>query len=225
METPQNIGLFEDDRAKRYDTFVQDWIPNYTVFTQMLPPLLAHTIPKPLLVVGCGTGSEMLACKQHHADWPMTGIDLSPQMITQAQEKLKDHTQVVLLEGEVATLPTDVVFGAATLILVLHFVKDDGSKLALLQGIANRLEPGAPFILKDIFGAPKLLEANLDIWCNTLPTHLPLEEKEERKVRIAEKLHHIPEQRLSDLLQEAGFKPPTRFYQNTIYGAWMTTKA
>lgn len=225
METTKNIGLFENERATGYDSFVQKWIPYYAEFIQLLPALLQRYQQQPLLVVGSGTGSEIQAFKQVEPQWSITGIDLSPQMVAQAREKLKGMTGVELLTGEVKDMPRQAVFGASTLILVLHFVKDDGSKLALLQEIAARLETGAPLIIKDIYGDAAGLQANLALWYQTLSNDLPKADKQERFERIPQKLHYIPEERLAALLVAAGFEVPTRFYQQTIYGAWITYKA
>lgn len=225
METIKNIGLFENERATGYDNFVQKWIPYYAEFIRLLPALLQRYQQQPLLVVGAGTGSEIQAFKQAQPNWTITGIDLSPQMVAQAQEKLKGLTGVELLTGEVKDMPRNAAFGAATLILVLHFVKDDGSKLALLQEIAARLETGAPLIIKDIYGNADELQTNLSLWYQILSDDLPEADKQERFERIPQKLHYISEKRLAALLVAAGFETPMRFYQQTIYGAWITYKA
>ncbi|NJL18000.1 MAG: class I SAM-dependent methyltransferase [Nitrospira sp.] len=38
-------------------------------------------------------------------------------------------------------------FDAATAFLALHFVPDDGARLAQLKAIHDRLKPGAPFLM------------------------------------------------------------------------------
>lgn len=48
-------------------------------------------------------------------------------------------------------MPTTPLYDAATCILAMHFVPDDGSKLALLQSIAQRLKSSTVFILVDVF--------------------------------------------------------------------------
>lgn len=42
------------------------------------------------------------------------------------------------------------------LMLVMHFVRDNGSKLRLLKNIAQRLKPRSKLILADLHGDPSL---------------------------------------------------------------------
>ena len=121
----------------------------------------------------------------------------------------------------VSDLASDKLYGAATLVLVLHFFPDDGSKQSLLEDISSRLEAGASFVLMDIFGSGTEIRHNLNIFRKTLPAGLTPEEISER---IEQHIHYIPEERLIDLLTNAGFEKPVRFHQSTIYGGWITRK-
>jgi tRNA (cmo5U34)-methyltransferase len=53
-----------------------------------------------------------------------------------------------LIQGVVADAPAGP-FDAATCILVMGLVPDDGAKLDLLREVRRRLKPGAPFVLAD----------------------------------------------------------------------------
>lgn len=151
----KKIEIFENERATGYDQFVEKWIPNYHYFMDHLPNLLIETNPKELLVVGCGTGNEILRFARSPVDWRITGIDPSPDMIVHAREKLKDYNNIELIEGLITDLSADKKYNAATLLLVLHFIENE---------------------------------------------------------------------RLSELLQEAGFEKPLRFFQSSIYMGWITQK-
>ncbi|MEM9338022.1 MAG: class I SAM-dependent methyltransferase [Bacteroidota bacterium] len=218
-------AIFENKRAANYDQFVQNWIPNYQYFIEHLPRLLSEAAREELLVVGCGTGNEMLTILQQTADWKMTGVDPSPEMIRQAREKLKDYSGVSLVDGEITTLPGTPSFGAATLLLVLHFLEDNGDKLQLLQNISDRLKPGAPFVMLDITGTQQEIKDNLQVLKCLIPPEIDEEEIQERLKRIANELHHVSETRLVALLKAAGFETPLRFFQNSIYRGWLTRKS
>ena len=220
----QKVEIFENQRAAGYDQFVETWIPNYHYFMDIAPRLLRHTSNKDLLVVGCGTGAEIERFVRTPEPWRITGIDPSPEMIAQARENLKEAEHVRLVEGVITDLDTSHLFGAATLLLVLHFMADDGTKLALLKDIAIRLEKDAPFILLDITGDQNQLKANLKILKLLLPAGLEEEDIAHRMTRIEHNLHSISEKRLGELLMEAGFEAPLRFFQNSIYMGWMTKK-
>ena len=61
--------------------------------------------------------------------WHITGIDLSIEMLQQARKNLGRFPYIQLINSSVDKLSEGTNFGAATLLLVLHFLEDDGSKL------------------------------------------------------------------------------------------------
>ncbi|BFP43476.1 class I SAM-dependent methyltransferase [Flavobacteriaceae bacterium GF1] len=225
METTEkDLVIFEGERAANYDSFVQQWIPNYEYFMSTFPKLLAKASEKTMLAVGCGTGNELIALKEFDGEWYIKGVDPSPEMIHFAQQKLASYEEVEFLIGEVGQLENQKLFGAATLILVLHFIKYPNEKLALLREIQRRLKPGAPFVIMGIFGNREQLRGNLKVLESLLPNDLSEKEIEERLERITNSLHRTSEEELRKLLERAGFKSPTRFFQTTIYSGWITQK-
>ncbi|MEM1003483.1 MAG: class I SAM-dependent methyltransferase, partial [Bacteroidota bacterium] len=179
------------------------------------------TTSKNLLVVGCGTGAEI---QRFSSEWQITGLDPSPDMIIQARQNLYDFKNVSLIEGVVSDLNHSNPFGAATLLLVLHFMEDDGTKLQLLMDIAKRLETGSPFVILDITGHKEQIKGNLNILKSILPEELSDEDVQDRLNRIKTQLHAVSEERLIELLVLSGFEKPLRFFQNSIYMGWMTKK-
>jgi tRNA (cmo5U34)-methyltransferase len=220
----KKVEIFEKDRAAGYNQFVETWIPNYHYFLDRLPKLLREAAPKDLLVVGCGTGNEIERFVQTSEHWQITGIDPSPEMIEQAREKLLDFKNVNLVEGLVTDLDVSKKYGAATLLLVLHFLDDKGQKQNLLKAIAERLEPGAPFVMLDITGDKEQLQKNLKILRLLWPDGLDEEEMKNRLTRIENELHCISEKRVSEICVEAGFESPLRFFQSAVYMGWITKK-
>lgn len=218
------VELFENDRASGYNQFVDVWIPGYRYFFSLLPKLMYDAIAKDLLVVGCGTGNEIEELVRTSEQWSITGIDPSPEMMQQAKEKLQGFNNVSLVTGVLSDLDLERKFSAATLLLVLHFLEDNGDKLQLLQDISARLVPGATFIMLDITGDKNEIQQNLNVLRLLLPDGLDEQEIEKRLNRIENELYAVSEQRLFELLNEAGFEAPVRFFQSAIYSGWMTRK-
>lgn len=219
----KHIEIFENERALGYNAFVDGWIPNYRYFLEKLPQILREVPNKNLLSVGCGTGNEIEQfCNDD--EWQITGIDPSPEMMQQAAAKLKNYQNVQLFQGTVEQYRPSKLYGAASLLLVLHFMKDDGSKLQLLTQIAQKLEPKAPLILLDITGSKTQIKDNLNILKLLLPKDFPEVDIAKRFHRIEHELHAVSEERLSHLLHEAGFGRPCRFFQTSIYMGWMAYK-
>jgi tRNA (cmo5U34)-methyltransferase len=185
---------------------------------------LRQTARKDLLVVGCGTGNEIERFVQTGEHWQVTGVDPSPEMIKQAREKLQHFRNVSLIEGLVGDLDVNRKYGAATLLLVLHFLDDKNEKQSLLKEIAERLQPGAPFVMLDITGDKEQIKRNLEVLRLLLLNSLDEEQIKNRLARIENDLHYISEKRLSEVCVAAGFEPPLRFFQSAVYMGWMTTK-
>jgi tRNA (cmo5U34)-methyltransferase len=218
------VEMFENERATGYNQFVETWIPNYHYFLDRLPKLLSETSPKDLLIVGCGTGNEVARFIQAPEHWEITGIDPSPEMIRQASEKLQSYENVTLIEGLLTDINVDKKYGAATLLLVLHFLEDDGNKLRLLKNISERLVSGATFVMLDITGDKNEIKQNLKVLRFLLPDGLDEEQISNRLNRIENELYYVSEERLSELCAEAGFESPIRFFQSAIYTGWLTKK-
>lgn len=176
------------------------------------------------MVVGCGTGNEILRFARSQVEWRITGIDPSPDMIVQAREKLKDCDKVELIEGLITDLSADKKYNAATLLLVLHFIEDNGNKQQMLKAIANRLVAGAKLVMLDMTGDKQQIRDNLQVLKLLLPEGVDKQEISERLNRIENKFFTVSEERLSELLQEAEFEKPLRFFQSSIYMGWITQK-
>lgn len=221
------IAIFQGQRAADYDGFANAWIPFYPQLLGSLPQLIttdSMTAVEKVLVVGSGTGNGVLALAQQRPNWKILGIDPSADLVAQAREKLSGFAVVDLREGYVQDLPEQTQYDAATLMLVLHFLPDDGSKLELLMAIAKRMKPGATLVLADIYGSERELAAGLQLLRRLLPLHLDKDTVDQRMAMLPQRIKYISEARLSELLIQSGFEPPRRFFQAAIYGAWLTRK-
>src|SRR5699024_3559284 len=121
--------------------------------------------------------------------------DPSPEMIRQAREKLQSNHNITLIEGLVTGLDIKKKYGAATLLLVLHFLEDDGHKLSLLKDIAERLNPGATFVMLDISGDKNQIRQNLKVLRLLLPDGLDEAQISKRLSRIENELFAVSEER------------------------------
>ena len=223
---------FDRAKAESYDSVIRRVIPGYETLHRMTRLLLEGELPEAarLLVVGAGTGEEVVSLGSHERDWTFTGVDPSDDMLAVARGRIYEaglagHARLV--RGTVADLAVDETFHAATLILVLQFLPDDGAKLALLRDINARLEPGAPLVLVDLHGDRNeahfqcLMEAwrrwQLDAW-------IPADEVEQTMEHVAQGVHFVPEQRILDLLEEAGFQGAASFFGTFLFGGWIAWK-
>lgn len=100
-----------------------------------------------VLVVGAGGGREAEALLPSEHGFRLLGVDPSADMLALVTP---EPVRLELVQGLVEDLPAEPAFDAATALLVMHFLPDDGAKLAFLQQVRARLVPGGPLVLADV---------------------------------------------------------------------------
>lgn len=220
---------FDSSYGSAYEMTVRRAIPAHEHTMRMAAALLAARLPEDaeILVVGAGGGMEICELGAVRPGWRMTGVDPSALMIDLARERVARHgltDRVALLHGTADSLPDGLRFDAATCMMVMHMLPDDGTKAALLAPIAARLRPGAPLILTDAFG-DALPEQYVQAW-RWFQRGMGRQPEEiaalEQQVRAG--VHFVPEPRIAALLGEAGFTPPLQFCHAFWFGGWVTEK-
>lgn len=222
---------FNGDWSNEYDDIAQKIIPAYHSIYELTHHLLRDKLDKEarILVAGAGTGKEIIDCSQNNPQWSFTGFDPAEPMLSIAREKVESAS----LEGRISLvsgLIDDVVekdFDAATSILVMHFLPDDGTKLKFLTDIGDRLRSGAVFILVDLEGEVGSDEYNSlnAAWKNqqffkrgdndTVTKEFAMREKE---------VQFIPQERIESLLKESGFIKIYKFFKAYTFGGYVAQK-
>jgi tRNA (cmo5U34)-methyltransferase len=228
--TDQIVRRFEQpERAAGYDDRVRKIIPGYDILHQIVHVVLSAELPAEasVLVVGAGTGQELLQMSQAHSGWRFTAIEPAKPMADIAQEKLKragTADRVTWHAGTLEDFPGEDLFDAATLLMVLHLVSEE-DQYPLLTSLSERLNPGAPFILADIFGDPtttryKRMNTLTKAWAEKAG----LDSKALEEVfgsAPRDDFHVFTEERLKGWLKGAGFIDVQRIYQALRVGAWL----
>ena len=223
---------FDRDRANQYDLDIRKAIPGYESLHDMAYSLLQTSLSESarLLVVGSGTGMELVNYSQLNPQWSLTGVDPSMEMMAIAKEQLLSvglQEQVNLHTGYVNSVPETEPMDAATLILVMHFLPDDGAKLELLENIARRLKPGAKLIIADLYGdkSTAYFEQFTKAWKSLYFSKLDGETREKAEANfqtsISNSIYFVTEARIIQLLQTAGFSEVTKFYNAFLFGGWI----
>jgi len=191
------------------------------IFSALIP--VSIDVPD-ILIVGCGTGNEIDALFSSGLECNITGIDPSPEILQIAESKLGKHHKLKLINGVANDLQNGLTFQVTTLMLVLHFIPDNGEKLMLLKEIAVKLDQNATLLIVDIFGEKNEIDLNLSILKNHLRSKIHAEKLVARLERIRNKIHYIDENRLSELCQLAGFSQPIRIHQSMIFAGWVVSR-
>lgn len=203
------------------------FMPGHAGVLQMAGLLLAERTPADghVLVVGAGGGLDTRALAKAGPGWRFTGVDPAPHMLALARTVVGDDVagRMELIEGVAADAP-EGPFDAATLILVLGMLLDDGSKLTTLTDIRRRLTPGAPFVLvdrcDDRHGSN--FSRNMDRYA-AYAIASGVEPETVAGAQESQKANPglVPPERDEALLAEAGFSDLELFYVGMSWRGWV----
>ena len=224
---------FDGDYGEDYEILARRVIPGYRTLFPMFTAIIEPDLPTAarVLVVGAGTGIELITLKRARPDLRLHGVDPSGQMLELARRRVAQAglaSGVSFQLGYASDVPERPLFDAATLINVLHFVPDDGAKPDLLNDIARRLRPGAVFVLFDLHGDPgsEEHERYMSAWRRYWKIRgMTAEEMAAFGERIRDGIHFISAQRAVELALDAGFTDPQRFFKGMLYGGWTFRRA
>ena len=203
------------------------FMPGQAGVLQMAGVLLAERVPDDghVLVVGAGGGLDTKALAKAGPNWRFTGVDPAPKMLALARHILGDeiNPRVDLIEGGAEAAP-DGPFDAATLILVLGILPDNGAKLACLKDIKRRLKPGAPFILVDRCDSPDnpQFDRNMDRYI-AYATASGVDPETLKNARNSHRNNPglVTAARDEELLAAAGFHDIETFYYAMNWHGWV----
>lgn len=230
-DIPEKKIDFNGELSNEYDDIVHKIIPAYHSMYELAQHLLRDNLGKEarILVAGAGTGKEIIDCSQNNPHWSFTGFDPAEQMLLIARKKVAavslEH-RICLVHGLIKDV-AEKKFDAATSILVMHFLPDDGTKLNFLKGIADRLKSGAPIVLIDIEGETGSDEFNTlnSAWKNQQIFKRGDNDKVREEFEMRQKeVHFIPQDRIESLLKEAGFIKIYKFFKAYLFGGYVAQK-
>lgn len=220
---------FDKEMATEYDRGVRRTLPTYDSMFRLVQAYLRANITQQenVLIIGAGGGNELATLGPTNPDWTFTAVDPAPPMLDFARMKaaeLKIADRVEFIEGTADDVEDDKLFGAATCMLVLHFIADVDEKLKLLKKIRLHLAPGAPFVMASMYGNPddpafdELFTLWKAYWLDS--TNMTKTEVDEME-KTVRKLSFIPEEEIVRLLQEAGFGKIAKFFTTNMFGGWI----
>lgn len=191
----------------------------------MAAMLLAEDAPADakVLVVGAGGGIELKHFAEAQEGWRFTGVDPSAEMLAVARITLGPSAlRCNLIEGTVDAAPSGP-FDAASCLLTLHMIPDDGAKLATLQAIRCRMRPGAPFVVVDhcLDTSDPQFARKLDRYARfALASGAPPDDVARACEGIRQVVPMISREREAQLLAEAGFNDIEIFYAGLLWTGW-----
>lgn len=230
MSEASSPAPFDEERAAAYDDQIRRLAPGYDVLHEAIA-CVADTLLPPdahVLVVGAGTGAEIVTLGQVQSGWQFTAVDPSAEMLDRCRSAVADaglERRVEYVQNRIEQVPKDPQFDGATSVFVSHFLPGRAERHTYFRSIARILRPGAPLILADLFGnrADPAFYRLAAAWRRAvLRTGLSLDAVERTFNRIGDQISFVSEDNLETILEDAGFGAPTRFHQCLLWGGWWT---
>ena len=226
--TDLNANFVTPERVRQYvEKGPPAFTPGHAGLMQMIGVLLAERMPPEgaILVIGAGGGPETRYLASIEPAWRFVGVDPAKAMLDLVQAMAGDAAgdRMTLVEGTVSDAPCGP-FDAATCILVLGLVPDDGSKLDLLRQAHQRLSPGAPFILVDQCldrSAPAIDPRQDSNSPKPPPTGGGDATIANARTGVGDLQSMVPAARNELLLAEAGFAGTELFYLGMAWRGWI----
>ena len=222
---------FNGDWSSEYDDTAHKIVPAYNAIYELTRHLLRTRLNSEakILVAGSGTGKEIIDCARNNPHWSFTGFDPAELMLSIAQKKVAAaslESKISFVHGLIEDV-AGADFDAATAILVMHFLPDDGTKLDFLKAIADKLKSGSPIVLVDLEGEIGSDEYNVlnAAWKNQQQFIRAVGDRVDEEFAVREKeVYFIPGERIELLLKEAGYIKITRFFKAYLFGGYVAIK-
>ena len=127
--TAQDFWLAQPNEAQAYNAWVMD---------QVAPSLGGR-----VLEIGCGVGSftVKMAARGH----AVTAVDIDPNYVTATRQRLADHPDVAVLQGDATAMDWRPEFDTVLMLDVLEHIEDD---VGFIRRLGGALRPGGSLVLK-----------------------------------------------------------------------------
>jgi tRNA (cmo5U34)-methyltransferase len=231
MATNVGADKFDTSRAAEYEQQSKIALAGYDACHELSACMLSaslddQTSPHVLVVGAGGPAHEITKLGLFQPTWRFTALDPSQPMLSIARsniEAARISDRVNMHLGLIEDLKRSPAYDAATLIGVLHHIPGYAEKERILSEIAARLVPGAPLILAcnhhPYAENPLLLKAWSQRWA--MQGLNPNEIKAKLNTILKGAVPPESEQAIFDLLHNAGFERPQRFFSSLFWGAWI----
>lgn len=222
---------FDPEKSANYDDLARKAVFGYDQLFKMALSYLSRQPDenKNILVVGSGTGMELLTFGKQMPACRIMGVDPSEEMINISRARLEENEltpRVTLLKGHVNDLPEIEKYDAATLIFVMRFIPDEKGKLSLLKNISKRLKPGAQLIIVDQFGIPGSddFQSVFTAWLKFMRLNGATLDLSLKIADQALEKSFLTGSGLENMLSQSGFGSSTVFYRSFFHCGWIVNK-
>ncbi|CAH9063778.1 Carboxy-S-adenosyl-L-methionine synthase [Pseudoalteromonas holothuriae] len=209
------MPTFKADEAQNYEQRITRLIPGYDLLHDLTAAQLKTLLPDEakILVVGAGTGKDIITLAQLNPHWHFIAQDISEDMLAIAEQNFTNlglSARVTIMQGAITSCSEHI--DAALCLLVLHFLSDSGEKQDLLNTIRAQLPNRAPLFLADLMAPETEFERESQLLACR---QLGLTEVGEQRMRynLHNEFYPLDRMRLAELLEQTGFATPHYYFK------------
>lgn len=217
------MPTFTNEQATQYDNHITRLVPGYELLHQLSNAQLQATLSDHahILVIGAGTGKEVLSLASLNATWQFTAQDISNDMLSIAAKQFEEQgiaDRVTIHKGPLESL--NIKADAAVCLLVMHFVKDNGDKKQLLKAIKASLKKDANLYIADLMKPETPFEREALL---STCAQLGLSEAGQTHMSHSFETEFFPldRMRFSELLNECKFGIPKLYFKALGFSAYV----
>ena len=220
---------YDDEWAANYERRANAAIPGREgLYRLCRAALLGMPADSRILVVGCGTGAELISLAKMFPTARFVGVEPAKAMLEHCQRQVDAEG----LAGRVRLEPVGLEefddaepFDAATSILVSQHVRPDAAAAEFFARIAQLLKPGARLYTADTHTAEgQDRNAMVALWCEqAVMSGIEIDlVARMRDTLIGELMRE--ESTIVGFLRAAGFEQIVKCFSSLIYGVWTARK-
>lgn len=220
------MPTFTGEEAQNYDSRITKLVPGYALIHQLTGAQLLALYPNSatILVVGAGTGKEIVELAQLNPSWRFIAQDVSADMLAIADQhftKLGLQERVQIHHGAIS--PQAYQADAVLCLLVMHFVKDNGDKASLFKQMSEQLKSDGHLFIADLEKPATSFEREAQL---IVCKQLGLTDVGEQRMRVnlEHEFYPVDKMRLAELLDTAGFGIAKPFFKALGFAGFVVDK-
>lgn len=220
---------FEKDQAEAYDERFEALSPIKDAL-HLATQLALEALPENanILIVGAGTGAEILYLAGQFENWSFTVVEPSEDMMRICIKKLEAagcSARCQYHTGFLSELPSHPVFHAATSLLVSHFFMDLTQREDFFREILIRLCPEGWLVTADLSADENNHEELWEIWLRAIKhTGLTTDQKAGYSESVKSGVALVTDSEMKELLARAGFNNCLLLFQVLSIRGWLARK-
>jgi tRNA (cmo5U34)-methyltransferase len=175
------------------------------------------------LIVGAGTGSELMYLANAFPLWSFTVVEPASAMLDVCRQRAEENdisSRCTYHEGYLESLPDTDGFNIATSILVSHFIVNQDDRIKYFSEIASKLNPSGYLVETGLASDMSKSEYSklLEVWVNMhdyagMPVNIN---------SFGNKVSILPVEEVKSLVESGGFEAPVLFFQTLLIHAWFS---